>query len=216
MDLGSILGNIASGGLTGLFGALTGLAGSIVTGITNYKMQKMKNEHAEKMADIQLNYMVKESEMKMQITRTEGEVKIEEGELGALKKSLEEALKPVFAESYMSKLMEHWYSAWLGMILMFFFGVVDFMKHLARPALTYYLMIVSTFLTYTCYDIVKKAGGDIITSDQAYQLFNFAMTSMFYLTVTAVTWWFADRRVAKFLMRLNDGNARTGDSSINK
>ena len=41
---------------------------------------------------------------------------------------------------------------------------------------------------------------------QATALFSQVIDIILYLTVSCVTWWFGDRRVAKFLMRLNDGN----------
>ena len=39
-------------------------------------------------------------------------------------------------------------------------------------------------------------------------IFDQVTSIIIYLTVSSVTWWFGDRRTAKFLMRLNDGNKK--------
>jgi hypothetical protein len=40
-------------------------------------------------------------------------------------------------------------------------------------------------------------------------IFDQVTSIVIYLTVSCVTWWFGDRRVAKFLMRLRGGNLKS-------
>ena len=44
------------------------------------------------------------------------------------------------------------------------------------------------------------------------QIYNEVTSIVVYLTVSCVTWWFGDRRMAKFLMHMNNKN---GGSTVN-
>ncbi|MDO9549069.1 MAG: hypothetical protein Q7J65_08920 [Candidatus Marinimicrobia bacterium] len=190
-------------------GGLTGLIGNALTSFTNFRMQKLKNQHEEKMTELDMQTIRLEAEMQVKVTQAETEGKISLADMEALKASYGQAEKPLFDSSYMNKLMESPWTAWLGAILSFLFGVVDFLKHLARPAITYYLMGVSTWITIVAWQTLEKTSGTTpLTTAEAYGLFDKIITIMVYLTVSCVSWWFADRRTAKFLMRLEDGNLK--------
>ena len=190
-------------------GGLTGLIGNALTSFTNFKMQKLKNQHEEKMSELDMQTIRLEAEMNVKVTQAETEGKIALADVEALKTSIAEAQKPLFQESYMNKLMKSPWTAWIGAILSFLFGVVDFLKHLARPALTYYLMGVSTWITIVAWQTMQQVSETTpLTTAEAYGLFDKIITIMVYLTVSCVSWWFADRRTAKFLMRLEDGNVK--------
>ncbi|MBU1633260.1 hypothetical protein KJ762_01985 [bacterium] len=192
-----------------LGGGLTGLIGNALTSFTNFKMQKLKNDHAAKMADLDMQTIRLEAEMQVKVTTAETEGKISLAEVDALKASYGQAEKPLFDSSYMNKLMESPWTAWIGAILSFLFGIVDFLKHLARPAITYYLMGVSTWITIVAWQTLQQTSETTpLETTQAYALFDKIITIMVYLTVSCVSWWFADRRTAKFLMRLEDGNVK--------
>jgi len=192
-----------------LGGGLTGLIGNALTSFTNFRMQKLKNQHEEKMSELDMQTIRLEAEMQVKVTTAETEGKISLAEVDALKASYAQAGKPLFERSYMDKLMKSPWTAWIGAILSFLFGFVDFLKGAARPVLTYYLMGVSTWITIIAYQTVEKATGasplDLVKS---LELFDKITTTMIYLTVSCVSWWFADRRIAKFLMRLEDGNVK--------
>jgi len=190
-------------------GGLTGLIGNALTSFTNFKMQKLKNQHEEKMSELDMQTIRLEAEMNVKVTQAETEGKIALADMEVLKTSIAESQKPLFQESYMNKLMKSPWTAWIRAILSFLFGVVDFLKHLARPALTYYLMGVSTWITIVAWQTLQKTSETTpLETAQAYDLFDKIITIMVYLTVSCVSWWFADRRTAKFLMRLEDGNLK--------
>ncbi|MBU0847606.1 hypothetical protein KKH23_10510 [Patescibacteria group bacterium] len=215
MDIGGILasagGALASGGLTAVFGGITGVVGSIVTFFGNYKMQKLKNEHEVAMITAESEAMRLEMQMKIEVTREETKGKVELADLEALMKSYEYASKPAFAESYMEKLYGRWWTVPVATFLSLLFGLVDFLKQFIRPGLTSYLVILSTFITLWSYDILKTSlgAGNILSVDQAFKIFFMAVSMILYLTVTAVTWHYSDRGMAKFLMKLSDGNIKS-------
>ena len=203
-------GKMAANILTSIIGGgLTGLIGNALTSFTSYKMQKLKNDHDAKMAELDMQTIRLEAEMQVKITAAETGGKIELADMDALKTSLKDTQKPLFQESYMEKLTKSPWTAWIGAILSFLFGMVDFLKHIARPALTYYLMGVSTWITIVAWQTLETTTGTTpLTTAEAYGLFDKIITIMVYLTVSCVSWWFADRRTAKFLMRLEDGNVK--------
>jgi hypothetical protein len=116
--------------------------------------------------------------------------------------------------------MEAGKAKWYGWILQIIggmiaaaFAFVDWMNTAMRPALTAYLMGGSTYITYMAWKIMQTNGLDI-TADQAVALFGQVTSTMIYLTVSAVTWWFGDRTMSKFLQqRADKKNNQIGDSS---
>ena len=192
-----------------LGGGVTGLLGNIITSITNYKMQKLKNKHEAKMADIDLKTIRLETEMQVKITEAETEGQVQIAEMDALKESYKQAAKPLFDRSYMQHLFKSKWTSWIGSILSLLFGIVDFLKGAARPILTYYLMGAATWITILAYKMLKESTAEtVLDVEKAHQLFDTTTQTMIYLTVATVSWWFADRRISKYLFRLNDGNVK--------
>jgi len=195
---------------TGGLGAITGLIGSVITGITNYKMQKIKNEHDIAMIQAESAAIRIEAEANIKVTRAETEGKVAIAEVEALKTTYQQAAKPLFERSYMRALMASKWFSWIGALIAFLFGVVDFLSKAARPVLTYYLMGCSTWLTIIAYTVLKESigTGNALSPDRAYDLFYLVVMAIIFLTVSCVSWWFCDRQTSKFLMRLQDGNLK--------
>ena len=198
-----------------IFGGVTGIVGSVVTSVMNFKTQKLKNKHEVEMAQIDLQrldkekeIMLAEAEANMRITEVETEAQIELADADVYKESMKAAQKDALSDVVHQKLMEGGkFSQVIATIVAFLFGVVDFIKRLIRPSLTAYLVGLTTWITWIAWDIMKLKGEDLSTT-QATHIFDSVTTIIIYLTVTVVTWWFGDRRMAKFLMRLNDGNIK--------
>jgi len=195
---------------TGGLGAITGLIGSVITGITNYKMQKIKNDHEIRMIQAESDAIRIEAEANIKVTRAETEGKVAIAEVEALKETYRQAAKPLFERSYMRILMASRWFSWIGALIAFLFGFVDFMSKSCRPVLTYYLMGCSTWLTIITYKIMKEStgSGNVLATDKAYDLFYLVVMAIIFLTVSCVSWWFCDRQTSKFLMRLQDGNLK--------
>ena len=152
--------------------------------------------------------MLAEAEANMRITEVETEAQIELADADVYKASIESAQQAALSDVVHQKLMEGGtFSQAVATIVAFLFGMVDFIKRLIRPSLTAYLVGLTTWITWIAWDIMKLKGQELST-DQATEIFNTVTTIIIYLTVTVVTWWFGDRRMAKFLMRLNDGNIK--------
>jgi hypothetical protein len=76
-----------------------------------------------------------------------------------------------------------------------------------RPGLTLYLVALTSWITWFAKELVSSKQ-ELMSVDVAMDLLLQVVNIIIYLTVTVVAWWFADRRVAKYLFRLNDGNIR--------
>lgn len=191
----------------GLVGVITGLVGNALTSWTNLRTQKLKNEHDLAMVKAESEAMRLEAEANIKVTETQvqGELmQLEEMNYG---KNLELANKSTVSNKLVEKLFDNKWTTWLGSILVFLLGIVDFLKGLMRPGLTLYLVGLTSWITWYASEILstKQELMDVLT---AAALFDKVTDIVIYLTVSVVTWWFADRRTAKFLYRLNDGNIR--------
>ena len=188
---------------SGVLGTVTGLLGSIVTAIVNYKHQKLKNEHDIKMAELDQQAIRLEAEMNIKIEKAKTEGKIILAEMDAVKESYKSLEQSLFEKSYMQKLWDWPYTKWLAALISYLFASVDYVKHMIRPFLTLYFVAASTWMTVVCYRLLQLTMGDSVTATDAYKIFNMVVLTLIYITTSIVSWWFADRRSAKFLSRLN-------------
>lgn len=195
-----------------ILGGLTGLIGNIVTGIVNYKTMKVKNSHEAKMVALQTAAKKAENKMRIELASAQIAGEIELADAEAYTKGLEQADKETFSEAWIERLfaVEGWmrYIAIpVALFLATLFGSLDFLRGLMRPGLTIYLTGISSVLTWKAYEILQQTGT-AMTANQAVDLYGQTTQIIIYLTVTCVTWWFGDRRMAKFLTQMNDKNAR--------
>ena len=79
------------------------------------------------------------------------------------------------------------------------FALVDWLNGMMRPTLTLYLVAGSSYITYLAWQIMQTAGLATLTAAQAMDIFQQVTSTMIYLAVSAVTWWFGDRTMSKFL-----------------
>lgn len=196
----------------GILGAISGLVGSAITTWSNYKLQKLKNDHDLKKYEFDIKKMELGAKLKIKIAEQTTESAIKISEMDAYKTSLKTMDRDLFDKSYMRFIMSKGWLAWVGVLISVGFGVVDFLKHLARPFITYYLLGAATWLTVLSWEALKLTGGALSVT-QAFDLFNMVVTTLIYLTTTVVSWWFADRSVSKFMNKLNDGNAKSSDDN---
>jgi hypothetical protein len=203
-----------------ILGGITGLIGSVTTAITNYKLQKLKNEHdvakwdfEEKKIELETEAMKTEAKLRMKTIKTQTDAQVELADTEAYMESIKKGNENMFSDKWIAKLFSQtgwikYISIPIGVLIAFLFGIVDFLKALMRPGLTIYLTGITTWITWMAWEIIQVSNIDIITSEQALAIFNEVTSVVIYLTVSCVTWWFGDRRIAKFLMRLRDGNIK--------
>lgn len=196
-----------------ILGGLTGLIGNIVTGIVNYKTMKAQNAHDVKMTALQTAAKKAENKMKIDLANAQIAGEIEVADAAAFKEGLKHADDKIFGSEWVERLfaVEGWMryiSIPVGLFIATMFGCLDFFRGLMRPLLTVYLTILSTYITWKAYELIQLAGVETMTVTQAIAIYGRTTDIIVYLTVTCVTWWFGDRRMAKFLTQLN-GKAST-------
>jgi hypothetical protein len=193
-----------------ILGVVTGIGGSLVTGIMNYKTQKLKNTHDLATIKAESDAMVAEANANIQITQAqvEGEVEIADSKAYAI--SQREGNKDALKDAYVMKLFEvkskflRLFAVPTGVFLIFLLGIVDVFRKAMRPGLTAYLVGVTAWITYKAWIVLEATniGATVLTPVQAAAIFTNVTNTVIYLTVSCVTWWFGDRRMAKFLMKM--------------
>ena len=191
----------------GIAGVVTGLVGTIATSFLNLKTQKEKNKHELNMIEAQTKAMIAEKDANIQITETQVAGDLERMDADIYKETIKVGNQQALDSKLLEKLFSSKWTTPFGVLLAFLLGLVDFVKHLMRPGLTAYLVLVSSWLTLEATTIIQ-AKQELLSAAMALDIFNNMVNVIFYLTVSVVTWWFGDRRVAKFIYRLNDGNHR--------
>lgn len=195
-------------GLDVILGGVTGLLGNGITSWFKYKNAKMEYTHKEKMVDLETQAMIKESEMQIDITKSRIEGEIELADAAAFDTSQKIGSQKLFHEKWIDMIMEagrteKWYSFVFkvsGTMISASFAFVDWLNAMMRPTLTIYLVASSSYITLLAWKIMKTYGVEI-TSTEAVAIFNQVSSTMIFLSVSCVTWWFGDRSVSKFLQQ---------------
>jgi hypothetical protein len=197
-----------------ILGGVTGLVGNIVTSVTNFKTQKLKNEHDAVMYDYKIKELTARTDAAIKITDAKIAGAIELADSDAFKESQKYGNQQVFSDTALDKLFG--ITGWLAyvalptaVLISILLGFVEFLKGVMRPGLTLYLMGCTTWITWMAWDIMQTQKV-VIDTIQAVTIFTEVTSIVVYLTISCVTWWFGDRRIAKFLMRMDDGNIKKG------
>lgn len=179
-----ILGSLFGGGITGILGA-------VFTKVVEYKNQKRADAHEIKMAEVERETMkleqagkikiaVKESEAEMDVAKTEAEAEKYLADVDAFWKSVE-ADKASFLTGKVRG------TAFTS----FVFTIVDALRGVVRPLLTFYMAILLTWIASTLYSIVKLSGG--VDPDQAFVLLKLMISGLLYIGTVVILWWFGTR-----------------------
>ncbi len=196
-------------GLDVILGGITGLLGNGITSWFKYKNAKMEYTHKEKMVDLETKAMIKEAEMQIDITKSRIEGEIELADAAAYITSQKVGQEKLFHEKWIDMIMEAgrkkvWYSFVFkvsGVMISASFAFVDWLNAMMRPTLTVYLVGASSYITVLAWKIMEKHGIQTITSIQAVAIFNQVSSTMIFLAVSCVTWWFGDRSMSKYLQQ---------------
>jgi len=208
-----------------ILGGVTGLIGNVVGGWFKLKerkldldIHKMNNEHELSMLKAETQAMIMEAKANIKITQAQVEGAIDIKDAEAFMQSQTEGNKNLFSNKWIDALMG--ITGWwrlitlpLASIIAFLFGLVDFLKGLIRPALTLYLCGVTTWVTWMAWEIMQLDGISL-SAIQAVSIFNDTTSIVTYLTVSCVTWWFGDRRMAKSIMQMKGADVTKMDDEI--
>ena len=194
-------------GLDIILGGVTGLIGNAFTTWFKFKNAKMEYAHKEKMVELETDAMIKESEMNIKITQAKiaGEIELADSE--AYKISQATGGKQLFHEKWIDMLMGAgekskwfgWLFSLLGSIIAAGFALVDWLNALMRPSLTVYLVGACTYITLLAWRVLETANGGAVSITDAFNIFHQVTSTVIYLTTSAVTWWFGDRTMSKYL-----------------
>jgi len=197
-------------------GGITGILGSIFTNVLNYFNQKQKNKHelALKQLDMQerdkdREFALKEAEMNLKITEVGIEGAIGTEEAKAFTEAQKSLMTPLFNPTFMDRLIDSkkWYNMAIAGIIAFSFGIVDIVKHAIRPGITIYVSIVFGFIILKAWNILEVNSYQWKLED-AVKIIMLCVDASIYMISMIYGFWFSDRRIAKFMMRLDDGNIK--------
>jgi hypothetical protein len=188
-----------------ILGGITGLVGSLVSSIMNYKTMKEKNAHEIALVQAQTAAMKAEAEAQIQVTKAQIEGAIELADAQAYMSAQDSGNEPLFGQNWVDKLLGvtgwlSWVSGPVACLVALMFGFVDWFRGIMRPLLTAYLVGISSYITYLAWEIVQKYGTGM-TSNEATAIYQSVIEVILYLTVSCVTWWFGDRTMSKYIMQ---------------
>lgn len=189
-----------------ILGVATGFLGNIITGFTNLKTQRLKNQHELQMREYDIKEREQEAKLQIAVETARSEAEIEKAEAAAYVESMRNANADTLTAEKL-QILTSAAAGKPGKLIAFLMGMVDTFRASIRPGLTVYLVGLTTVLTFKAIEILQ-AKEQLLSPEQARSLFSEVSDVVIYLTVSVVTWWFGDRRTAKFLYRLNDGNAQ--------
>lgn len=174
MDLGDLASGLASGGLTNIFGAVSGLIGGYLAKREARKMAQIQYNHEFKMADLQVQEAKEEraqvlalGKQNMQLAEIEGEQLIEQKETDAFIKSI----------SDQGKLTGD--------------ATLDFILRLVRPGITFWLIYELASLQTALNELMQGLAG--LPQETLIGMYVSIVDAIIFLTITAVSWWFASR-----------------------
>ena len=208
-----------------ILGGVTGLIGNVVGGWFKLKQAKLDAEirkadraHDIAMINAETKAMIMEAKANIKVTQAQVEGAIDLKDAEAFMQSQTEGNKALFSNKWIDSLMsvEGWWriiTLPLASLVAFLFGFVDFLRGLIRPALTVYLCGVTTWVTWMAWEIMQKEELTF-TALQAVEIFNDTTSIVTYLTVSCVTWWFGDRRMAKNIMQMKGADVTKMDDEI--
>jgi len=195
-------------GLDIILGGVTGLIGNAFTTWFKYKNAKMEYKHEQEMVHLETQAMMEEAKMTIQITKSRIEGEIELADSAAFATSQKIGQEKLFSEKWVDMIMAAgkrkwtgWFFSFMGSMIAAAFAFVDWLNAAMRPTLTLYLVGGSSYITYLAWNILDKAGIGTLTAVQALAIFQQVTSTMIYLAVSAVTWWFGDRTMSKFLQQ---------------
>lgn len=190
-----------------ILGGITGLIGSAVTSIFNFKTEKLRGEIKIETIKAETNAMIEEAKANIAITRAQIEGEIEVADSNVYLQSQKEGNKTLFDNKWIDKLLSiegYWRFVTVptAVLVSMCFGFVDFLRGLMRPLLTIYLTGLATWVTWKSYELLMLTKS-AMTATEAVDIFTDATSIVMYLTTTVICWWFGSRQMAKAIMYMN-------------
>ena len=159
-----ILGVLGSGG----FGSIVGLVGGFLNRKIDIENKKLDLADKKDERQFNLDYLEKESQLKIQVTEVEANKEIEVAGYGAMEKSFSFAV-PTAKD-----------------------GVIDKISKLVRPILTTFFFVFSVYIFYQINEAVKAAGLTL-EPVQLFKAWIMVIEWALFQAGVCIGWWFAMR-----------------------
>ena len=174
MALVDLISGVLSGGVTGLLGAG-------ISRWAEFKTKKLEFGHEARMKDIDLKIMAEEWSHRTQVASIEAGAKMEISADEAFAKSSNEP------QRYSDEVRPTTAQGWVLVL-------IDAIRALVRPGLTFYLAALTTYLYWDAHSII---GSGTMMGDDATLLVNKITDTVLYLCTVCVTWYFGVRTRSK-------------------
>lgn len=185
----TVFGSILSGGATGLVGVGLKMWGDYKNRQLDIQMERERRETEIARYKAAAEVAAQEWAGRTQVAKVEGEAKTETAAYEAFAKSFQ--MEPQrFADVGMLDKLPAWVQA-ICAVLMF---ALDWVRGVTRPALAWYLAILTTLIFYEARQILDAADGGLDT-EAAERLVFLIVNTILYLFTTTVTWYFGVRNL---------------------
>lgn len=155
-----------------LSGGLAGLFGSFVSNVFGYFKAKQEHKQALELRKLDANISAMEHKQALEQIKAEAQYRERELSINA-ERDVDIASYAALADSYK---LDATYTGDNKLML-----IAEFIKKLTRPTLTFVLVFLCTAIYFSGDDVIRDLVARAIIA----------------LTATCVSWWFADRQIAK-------------------
>ena len=180
-----------------ILGGVTGLLGSAVTAIFNYKTKKLDLEREIETKKLDIQLAEKEHEFALKTAEIQAAAETEKAAEATLQASYAHDRASYFTP--FAGVIEKY--PWLGIPFAVLFALVDLLRGLIRPSMTVYLVVLVTIMYLQSLHILEAQGYAGLDSDAAMIFISRLIDLVVYLTATVAAWWFGDRTIHKRLER---------------
>ncbi len=177
-----------------LSGGATGLIGSALSSVMDFFKLKQQHAHDLEMGKLEQETLKLETARDVTIAKEEAETKKQVSEDEADAKA-QVASYGQDSRQYLSS--EAVKSSKFATVLM---AIVDFCRGMVRPTMVVYLCVATTVQGVFIY-LELQNSGVMLSQEQLYNLIMMYVTGVFYMTFTAVGWYFGSR--SKFDKMMN-------------
>jgi hypothetical protein len=164
-----IVGSVLTGGLGGIVGAGSAIAGKIIDlKLKDKELQEKSLDHAHELAlrDKDMAQARLEAESKLEVTRIDADSAAVQADLGALAAAVQ-ADRATYGDSTLGR-------------------IVDFARGTVRPVLTAWASVLVSYVTWQAFIALR---GVALGPERAMELVNDAM----FLAGLAIAYWFGSR-----------------------
>ena len=186
MDLGAILGNVASGGILGAIGGIGQAALQMwqakQAAEHEREMKILDNGHEKDRWAHDLDVAKFESEAKTKLAEIDSTTQIAVADANALVASMEADKRTYTTDAVVEKFPT-------------LFALVDFVRGIIRPWITLYLDLVLTALCiWVTYEMIHYFP-ELLKGDTLADVFKSLVEAVIFMSTTSTMWWFAARGI---------------------